>query len=75
MPRDVGDRPLLSGKRWGEEGRVNARWKTKRTGVIIQRRKFLDRSTIMGTFGFMVFVAYRTENVFIFLLFLNGVLL
>lgn len=29
----------------------------------------------MGTFGFMVFVAYRTENVFIFLLFLNGVLL
>ena len=29
------------GERWGEEGRVCVRWKTKRTGVIIQRT-FLD---------------------------------
>lgn len=65
----------FSGSRWGEKGGVSARWKTKKAGVIIRRRKFLDRSTVMGTFGFMVSVVCRTENVFIFLLFLKGVLL
>lgn len=48
------------------------RWKTKKAGVVYpRRRKFLDRSTVMGTFGFMVSVVCRTENVFIFLLFLK----
>lgn len=53
------------------------RWKTTRTGVIIQRT-FLDCSTIIRTFGFMVIVAYKTEDVFIFFIFLlslNGALL
>lgn len=53
------------------------RWKTTRTGVIIQRT-FLDCSTIIRTSGFMEIVAYKTEDVFIFFIFLlslNGALL
>lgn len=64
MPRDVGDRPLLLWEEVGRGGRRPMQGGKPRGQELLS--KGLDGSTIMGTFRFMVFVAYRTENVFIF---------